>query len=75
MPTNNETIMNTVDTTVNEVAKTAADNSGLIFMGLGFVGGIGLTFGVIKGAKVIKKKVSAKKAAKAKKQIVEPAAE
>ena len=55
---NNETI-ETAATTVTEVAKKA-DRTGLIFMGLGFFGGIGLTF----GAKVIKKKVSAKKAAK-----------
>ena len=57
MPTNNETIMETVNTTAQEVVKTAKDNTGVIFMGAGFLGGIALTFGVIKGAKVIKKKI------------------
>ena len=70
---NNETI-ETAATTVAEVAKSA-DKTGLIFMGLGFFGGIGLTFGAIKGAKVIKKKISDKKAAKAQPKLVEVAAE
>lgn len=71
---NNETI-ETVATTVTEVAQKA-DRTGLIFMGLGFFGGIGLTFGAIKGAKVIKKKISGKKATKkAPKKVVEEAAE
>lgn len=71
MPTNNENIIETATTTVNEIAKKA-DTTGIIFMGLGFVGGIGLTFGVIKGTKVVKKKISDKKAAKAKKEIALP---
>lgn len=71
---NNETIEATA-TTVAEVAQKA-DKTGLIFMGLGFFGGIGLTFGAIKGAKVIKKKISGKKAAKkAPKKVIEEAAE
>ena len=64
MPTNNEVMIETANT-VEEVAKAAKDNTGAIFMGIGFLGGIGLTFGAIKGVKVIKKKVSEKKAAKA----------
>ena len=71
MPENNvinNEMIETATTTVTEVAKKA-DRTGLIFMGLGFVGGIGLTFGAIKGAKVIKNKVSAKKAAKLEKKI------
>ena len=71
---NNETI-EVAANTVTEVAKKA-DRTGIIFMGLGFVGGIGLTFGAIKGAKVIKKKISGKKAAKkAPKKVIEEAAE
>lgn len=75
---NTETINETIETaatTVTEVAKQA-DKTGIIFMGLGFVGGIGLTFGAIKGAKAIKKKISDKKAAKkAPKKVVEEVAE
>lgn len=81
MPENNvinnemiETATNATTTAINEVAKQA-DKTGIIFMGLGFVGGIGLTFGAIKGAKVIKKKISAKKAKKAQPKLVEVAAE
>ena len=69
-----ETAANATTTAINEVAKSA-DKTGLIFMGLGFFGGIGLTFGAIKGAKVIKKKISDKKAAKAQPKLVETAAE
>lgn len=80
MPENNvinNEMIETATTTVTEVAKKA-DRTGLIFMGLGFFGGIGLTFGAIKGAQAIKKKVSAKKATKkvkVPKKIVEEAAE
>ncbi len=63
----NETI-ETAATTITEAAKQA-DKTGIIFMGLGFVGGIGLTFGAIKGAKAIKNKISSKKAAKLEKKI------
>ena len=81
MPENNvinNEMIETATTTVAEVAKKA-DRTGLIFMGLGFFGGIGLTFGAIKGAKVIKNKVSAKKALKnapkKRREILEAAAE
>ena len=70
MTDNNEKMIETAATAINEVAKKA-DTTGIIFMGLGFVGGIGLTFGVIKGTKVVKKKISDKKAAK--KEIAAPA--
>ena len=66
MPENNvinNEMIETATTTVTEVAKKA-DRTGLIFMGLGFFGGIGLTFGAIKGAGAIKNKISARKAAK-----------
>ena len=68
MTTNNEKMIETAATTVNEIAKNA-DKTGMFFMGLGFLGGIGLTFGAIKGAKIARKKISDKKAAKIEKKI------
>ena len=68
MPTNNETIIETVDVTANEVANAASKDHGFIFMGLGFVAGIGLTVGAVKGRKLIKKAVDKKKAKKAAKK-------
>ena len=68
MPTNNETIIETVDATVNEVAKAPTDKTGIIFMGLGLAIGIGATVGAVEGRKFIKKKVKAHKEKKAAKK-------
>ncbi len=79
MPEKNEVMIETVDATVNEVAKNSSDKTGIIFVGAGVAIGIGLTLGVVKGAKVIKKKISVKKALKnapkKRREILEAAAE
>lgn len=59
MPENN-VINNEMIETVTEVAKKA-DKTGLIFMGLGFAGGIG----IVAGCYVLKTKIAKKRAEKA----------
>jgi len=67
MPNKEEMIIETANT-ATEVAKTATDKTGIIFMiGGVFLGALG-TVGVIEGTKVIKKKVSEKKSKKAAKK-------
>ncbi len=68
MPTNNETIIETVDATANEVAKAPTDKTGFIFVGLGLLIGIGATVGAVEGRKFIKKKVKDHKDKKAAKK-------
>ena len=63
---NNEVVMGTVNTVANEAVKKA-DKTGILFVGLGFLGGVGLTVGAIEGVKAIKHKRSEKKAKKEKK--------
>ena len=63
MPENNvinNEMIETATTTVTEVAKKA-DKTGLIFMGLGFAGGIG----IVAGCYVLKTKITKKRAEKA----------
>lgn len=66
---NKEMIMETANTAVQEVAKKT-DCKGIIFVGLGFVGGTAITVGAIQGAKKIKKIRAEKKAKKANPQVV-----
>lgn len=69
MPEKNEVMIETVDATVNEVAKNSSDKTGIIFVGAGVALGIGLTLGVVKGGKAIKNKIQSRKASKNSKKV------
>ena len=66
---NKDMIMETVNTAATEVAKKT-DHTGMIFVGLGFLGGAALTVGAIRGGKKLKKIHAEKKAKKAAPQVV-----
>ena len=66
---NKEMIMETVNTAATEVAKKT-DYKGIIFVGLGFIGGTAITVGAIQGAKKLKKVHAEKKSKKATPQVV-----
>ena len=66
---NKEMIIETVNTAATEVAKKT-DHKGIIFVGLGFIGGTAITVGAIQGAKKFKKVRAEKKSKKEALQVV-----